>query len=80
MAATDARETSSSPIAVFSNHAPYELTVSSSDIASGFYGDLYALQGRNNTFHTGAAFQAHSSSLIWQYTETLLPQIIASLS
>jgi hypothetical protein len=67
------------PIAFLTNHTPYELTVSSSDILHGFYADLYALQGRNNTFYTGAAFHAHSSSLIWRYTEALLPQIVASL-
>jgi hypothetical protein len=60
----------------YSSHTPYELTVSARDIAGGFYSRLYALQGRRNTYWNGAAFQAHDSSLIWQYTETLLPQIV----
>jgi hypothetical protein len=61
----------------YSSHAPYELTVSASDIASGFYSRLYGLQGRRSTFWNGAAFQAHDSTLLWQYAETLLPQIAA---
>jgi NAD(P)-binding Rossmann-like domain len=61
----------------YSSHTPYELTVSASDIAAGFYSKLYALQGHRSTFWNGAAFQAHDSTLLWQYTETLLPQITA---
>jgi hypothetical protein len=53
------------------------LTVSAADVAAGFYTKLYALQGHRNTFWNGAAFQAHDSTLLWQYTETLLPQIAA---
>jgi hypothetical protein len=61
----------------YSSHTPYELTVSASDVAAGFYSRLYGLQGYRNTFWNGAAFQAHDSTLLWQYTETLLPQIAA---
>ena len=61
----------------YSNHSPYELTVSAADVAAGFYTKLYGLQGHRNTFWNGAAFQAHDSTLLWQYTETLLPQIAA---
>ncbi|WP_034262779.1 NAD(P)/FAD-dependent oxidoreductase [Actinospica robiniae] len=59
----------------YSNHSPYELTVSAADVAGGFYSRLYGLQGRRNTFWNGAAFAGHDSSLIWQYAESLLPQI-----
>jgi hypothetical protein len=61
----------------YSSHTPYELTVSASDIANGFYAKLYGLQGKRNTYWNGAAFAAHDSTLIWQYTETLLSQIAA---
>jgi hypothetical protein len=61
----------------FSSHAPFHMTVSASDIASGFYTKLYALQGHRRTFYTGAAFQTNDSSLIWRFTEQLLPQILA---
>src|SRR5579859_2912008 len=59
----------------FSNHAPFEMMVSASDIAAGFYTQLNALQGHNRTFYTGAALQTNDSSLIWRFTEEILPQI-----
>lgn len=61
----------------FSSHTPYELTVSARDIAAGFYRSLTALQGRRNTFWSGAAFQGHDSALIWEFTEGLLPRLAA---
>ena len=51
------------------------MMVSASDIAAGFYTQLNALQGRNRTFYTGAAFQTNDSSLIWRFTQEILPQI-----
>jgi hypothetical protein len=60
---------------VFQSHSPFELTVSKADIAAGFYRNLYALQGHRNTFYTGAAFHTHDSSLLWRFTEALLPRI-----
>jgi hypothetical protein len=59
----------------YSSHTPYELTVSASDIAGGFYSSLYGLQGHRSTYWNGAAFQAHDSAMIWQFTESLLPTI-----
>jgi hypothetical protein len=61
----------------FSSHAPFEMMVSSRDISAGFYTQLNALQGHNRTFYTGAAMQTNDSSLIWRFTEELLPQIAA---
>lgn len=61
----------------FANHSPFTLGVDEHDIARGFYDKLNALQGRNNTFYTSATFQTHDSSLIWRFTESLLPRIIA---
>jgi hypothetical protein len=62
-------------MSAFSSHAPFEMMVSASDVAAGFYTQLNALQGHNRTFYTGAAFQTNDSSLIWRFTEELLPQI-----
>ena len=64
-------------IDVFSSHAPFNIMVSPSDIAAGFYSKVNALQGHNNTFYTSAAFQTNDSSLIWRFTQGLLPQIVA---
>jgi len=60
-------------------HQPFELRVSPEAIANGFYRDLYALQGQKSTFYISATFHAQDSSLIWRFTESLLPSIIASL-
>lgn len=62
---------------VFKGHNPFELVVRPGDIAGGFYRRLYGLQGRNGTFYTGAAFHTHDSSLLWRFTEELLPRIAA---
>jgi len=63
--------------AVFSAHTPFEFTVPSSAIADGFYRKLNALQAHRQVFYTGAAFHTHDSSLLWQFTEALLPSIVA---
>lgn len=70
-------ETGTPEFAVFASHSPFELTVPTGAIKAGFYRKLYALQGRNRTFYTGAAFHTHDSSLLWQFTEALLPRITA---
>jgi hypothetical protein len=59
----------------FASRTPYELTVSAANIAAGLYSSLYGLQGRRSTYWSGAAFEARNSTLIWQFTETLLPAI-----
>ena len=72
-------DTTSPEFAVFSSHTPFESTVPSNVIAAGFYRKLYALQGQQHTYYTGAAFHAHDSALLWRFTEGLLPEITASL-
>jgi hypothetical protein len=62
---------------IFSNHAPFQLGVTGADIADGYYKVLNSLQGRHKTFYNGAAFQTNDSSLIWQFSEQLLPQIVS---
>lgn len=67
-------------ILAFHNHSPFKLTVSSKSIRNGFYSQMNALQGKRNTWWTGAAWQAQDSSQIWNWTETtLLPRMLASL-
>ena len=61
----------------FSSHAPFNMRVSASDIAAGFYSKVNALQGHNRTFYTSAAFQTNDSSQIWRFISGLLPQIVA---
>ena len=63
--------------AAYSSHTPFELTVPKEAIAGGFYARLYALQGQRHTWYTGAAFDTHDSSLLWQFTEGILPGLLA---
>lgn len=52
-------------IVAFNNHSPFEVTVSTDAIQKGFYDKLQELQGKKNTWYTGAAWEAQDSSLIW---------------
>lgn len=62
----------------FSSHTPFKLVVSANDISKGFYNNLEGLQGHLNTYWTGAAFLSHSSGELWNFTQSLLPEIAAS--
>ncbi|KAF1955402.1 hypothetical protein CC80DRAFT_94348 [Byssothecium circinans] len=64
----------------FSNHSPYNMMVGSEATKAGFYKQLYALQGKRNTFWTGATWRAHDSSASWAFTsQSVLPALVASL-
>jgi hypothetical protein len=62
----------------FHSHTPFELTVPKAAIAAGFYTKLYALQGRKNTWWTGAAWHTHDSSSLWIFTEGIVQSLIAA--
>jgi hypothetical protein len=67
--------------AIFSSHAPFNLQVSVDALKNGFYKKLYALNGQQNTFWTGAAFQTQASDALWNYSEQyILPIVLGSLS
>ncbi|KAF7373847.1 Zn(2)-C6 fungal-type transcriptional factor [Mycena sanguinolenta] len=63
----------------FNNHEPYELTVPVDAIRNGYYKKRNALQGRQNTWYTGAAWQAHDSTLIWNFTETAVVEKVVKV-
>ena len=68
-------------IVEFHDHSPYELTVSVDAIKSGFYNHANALQGTSRTWWTGAAWESHDSSAIWNFTEyQILPRVMQALS
>lgn len=69
--------TTTPEFAAYQSHTPFELTVPKDAIAGGFYKRLYALQGQRHTWYTGAAFHTHDSSLLWQFTEGLIPALLA---
>jgi hypothetical protein len=68
--------TTTPEFAVFASHAPFQFSVSAEAIKSGFYRQLSALQGHRNMFFSGAAFHTQDSSLLWQFTESLLPRVV----
>lgn len=69
--------TTTPTFAAYKSHTPFELTVSKEAIQAGYYRELYALQGQRHTWYTGAAFHTHDSALLWQFTEGLIPDILA---
>ncbi|BDD61322.1 hypothetical protein MPDQ_003575 [Monascus purpureus] len=62
----------------FNSHTPFKLVVDADSIRDGFYRDLEALQGYRNTWYTGAAVISHSSAILWNFTDALLPRMIAA--
>ena len=68
-------------ITAWNNHSPSLLTVPINDIKDGFYKKFTALQGKTDTFWTGASWSSGSSSTIWDFTEQeIIPTIYKSLS
>lgn len=63
-------------ILAFDSHTPYKLHVEADAIKSGFYRNLYALQGRRNTFWSGAAFHTYQSSLLWIFTREIVDMMM----
>lgn len=65
---------------MFSSHAPFNLMVSNQAIRDRFYEKAFALQGKQNTFFTGAAWTTQASNSIWEFSESYLwPMLLASL-
>lgn len=66
--------------AAFSSHSPFNLMVSNAAICDRFYEKIFALQGKNNTFWNGAAWDTQDSSVLWKFTDrVLMPMIVAAL-
>lgn len=63
----------------FNSHTPFKLVVSADEISGGFYDRWDAMQGYRNTWYTGAAFQSHSSGVLWNFTQALLPEIVRAV-
>lgn len=59
------------------SHMPFGLHVSSQAIQDGFYQQLNKLQGLRRTFWTGSAWHVHDTSLLWNFTEGVMAQMLA---
>jgi hypothetical protein len=61
----------------FHNHSPFLLTVSTDAIRNGFYKKLLALQGKSNTWWTGATWMNQATTTVYRYTEDkVLPALL----
>ncbi|KAL2133535.1 hypothetical protein VTI74DRAFT_8757 [Chaetomium olivicolor] len=63
----------------FANHGHMHAHVTGEQLRAGFIQDLYALQGRHNTWYTGAAFSAGFSTVLWEFNKVLLPKVVEGL-
>jgi hypothetical protein len=63
----------------FEDHGLMSTYTSAEVLKSGFIQRLYAQQGRRSTWYTGAAWSTHLTTSLWQFTETVLPKLKASL-
>lgn len=73
-------ETPRVQLAAWTNHGAMHLHVPGEEVANGFIGKKYALQGHRSTFYTGAAFSAQFSTVLWEYNnQFILPKLVASL-
>jgi hypothetical protein len=61
----------------FKSHTPFFEHVTGEQIQNGFYKKATALQGHRGTWYTGAAWETHDSSMIWNFTETILGGIVS---
>ncbi|KAK4242819.1 hypothetical protein C8A03DRAFT_11015 [Achaetomium macrosporum] len=64
---------------IFADHGHFHARVSADKLRAGFIQQLYSLQGRRNTFYTGAAFSAGFSTVLWEFNKVLLPKLVQGL-
>ncbi|KAF2173965.1 hypothetical protein M409DRAFT_48868 [Zasmidium cellare ATCC 36951] len=70
----------SAEVIALKDHSPYLVVPPLEAAKAGFYDGLVGLQGQLGTYWTGAAWQSHDSSAIWNFAEhEVLPMIVASL-
>lgn len=63
----------------FADHGHMHAHVTADELRAGFMQKLNSLQGRRNTFYTGAAFSAGFSTVLWEYNKVLLPKLVKGL-
>lgn len=63
----------------FANHSPFNIMAPKESIRNGFYKQLYDLQGQKHTWYNGSSVHAQDSSVLWRFTEELLPRILEDL-
>ncbi|CAK4034990.1 Beta-cyclopiazonate dehydrogenase [Lecanosticta acicola] len=61
----------------FKDNSPFTVVPPRDALANGFYEKIKGLQGKRNTWYTGAAWASSESPVLWNFTSNLLPEITA---
>jgi len=81
MVATGVVGASQAPVEfpVFADHGMMHSRVSAEELRTGFIQQQLSLQGRRSTWYTGAAFTSAFSTVLWEYNNVLLPDLIKGI-
>ncbi|KAK8102256.1 hypothetical protein PG984_015402 [Apiospora sp. TS-2023a] len=63
----------------FADHGMMHSRVSAEELRGGFIQQQLALQGKRSTWYTGAAFTSAFSTVLWEYNNVLLPDVIKGI-
>ncbi|KAK7946908.1 uncharacterized protein PG986_011229 [Apiospora aurea] len=74
-----AGETEEVEFAAFADHGMMHSRVSAAELRAGFIQAQLGLQGRRSTWYTGAAFTSAFSTVLWEYNNVLLPDVIRDI-
>ncbi|KAI3396279.1 hypothetical protein diail_12361 [Diaporthe ilicicola] len=61
------------------DHPNVRMYVDADEVRNGFYSKLYALQGQRSTYWTGAAWVTQASSPIWDFTKSVVLEMLNDL-
>ncbi|KAK8067546.1 hypothetical protein PG996_006658 [Apiospora saccharicola] len=63
----------------FADHGMMHSRVSAEELRGGFIQQQLGLQGKRSTWYTGAAFTSAFSTVLWEYNNVLLPDVIKGI-
>jgi hypothetical protein len=66
-------------ILTYRSHAPFQLSLPADAISNGLYSQLNALQGYRSIYYSGQTFVAPHFVAVLNYTQSILPSIVAGL-
>ncbi|KAK8037714.1 hypothetical protein PG991_001060 [Apiospora marii] len=63
----------------FADHGLMHSRVSAEELRGGFIQRQLGLQGKRSTWYTGAAFTSAFSTVLWEYNNVLLPDVVKGI-
>lgn len=63
----------------FNVHGPMHARVTEEIVRSGFFQDLYSLQGQRSTWWTGGAWATKFQTYLWDFNDVILPKVLEGL-